>query len=54
MRGVPALDAVIATALAKARFHSAQAFRKALQSATETWPTTTSLTRLPPTPERTG
>jgi serine/threonine-protein kinase len=54
--GVPSLDAVIAKALAKdraERFQSAQAFRAALQSATEAWPTT-SLTRLPPTPERTG
>jgi serine/threonine-protein kinase len=55
--GVPALDAVICKALAKERaerFQSAQAFRAAIESATETWPTTTSLTRLPPTPERTG
>jgi len=54
--GVPALDAVIAKALAKERaerFQSAQAFRAALRSATGAWPTTMSLTRLPPTPART-
>jgi serine/threonine-protein kinase len=55
--GVPSLDAVISTALAKdraERFQSAQAFRAAIESATEAWPKPTSLTRLPTTPERTG
>jgi eukaryotic-like serine/threonine-protein kinase len=48
--GVPSLDAMSVKALAKdrdERFQSAQAFREALQSAKNAWPTTTSPTRPP-------